>query len=464
MFFENDEYEYKLLAPDVDRLLRFFDRGHMNPTASSFVLLSAFKKLSDILTPLAPLKDNDEVKSLWIRIPRGEIEDYGDYEEMKEYGEVETYEEYEKYWEEEYPDEYIWYRLVLVQSFNKERVLDFYAVGLDNKTIISASTDDRMRDFAGGYSEEAAAKLCDLIIPAIMESIELLKAGKYNALVEENLPYKFRTGVIRRSDLWEANPEYKKFDYDNLPEHKVQRFKDMIASGINDAAKIGRIREFTANDFFNACKIGYESIGKECDGYSLSELYMHYADGRDEGLTGKGHGLNEGPGIDFASPSEWDEWYFHREQQGGHPWEVVPGGNSTHVELYVCNDKRSCEWRLRLGEITQEEYDDIISNAGYYFVIAGIHRQFESVSFYIALSEAGLPVVINDAEELVNSFDGVDYVGIVPHHVFPRYCSGMFPKDYGVVFDFMHVYDEEIENFGSKIIWLPEEPAELEEK
>ena len=309
MFFENDEYEYKLLAPDVDRLLRFFDRGHMNPTASSFVLLSAFKKLSDILTPLAPLKDNDEVKSLWIRIPRGEIEDYGDYEEMKEYGEVETYEEYEKYWEEEYPDEYIWYRLVLVQSFNKESVLDFYAVGLDNKTIISASTDDRMRDFAGGYSEEAAAKLCDLIIPAIMESMELLKAGKYNALVEENLPYKFRTGVIRRSDLWEANPEYKKFDYDNLPEHKVQRFKDMIASGINDAAKIGRIREFTANDFFNACKIGYESIGKECDGYSLCELYMHYADGRDEGLTGKGHGLNEGPGIDFASPSEWDEWY-----------------------------------------------------------------------------------------------------------------------------------------------------------
>ena len=67
---------------------------------------------------------------------------------------------------------------------------------------------------------------------------------------------------------------------------------------------------------------------------------MHYADGRDEGLTGQGHGLNAGPGIDFDSPAAWNDWYFGT-RGGGHPWEVVPGGNSTHVELYVCNGHAS---------------------------------------------------------------------------------------------------------------------------
>ena len=53
------------------------------------------------------------------------------------------------------------------------------------------------------------------------------------------------------------------------------------------------------------------------------------------------------------------------------------------------------------------------------------------------------------------------YVGIVPHHTIPRYCENMFPKCYGRVIDFIHVYDEEMEAFGSSIEWIPEEPARL---
>ncbi|WP_026528275.1 hypothetical protein [Butyrivibrio sp. VCD2006] len=182
--------------------------------------------------------------------------------------------------------------------------------------------------------------------------------------------------------------------------------------------------------------------------------------GRDEGLTGKGHGLNEGPGIDFEDPKAWDEWYFNREQQGGHPWEVVPGGSSTHMELYVCNDKRDLEWDLRGGEITEEEYQEKIKKAGYYFCIVGVHRQFESISFYLALSDAGLPVIIGSAEEMVASFDGSDYVGVVPHHMYTRYCSDLLPDEYGDIIDFTHVYKDE-DAWFDKITWIPEEPAVL---
>ena len=50
-------------------------------------------------------------------------------------------------------------------------------------------------------SENAAVELCALIEPAVKESIQLLKDGIYNDKIDNELPYWFRTGVIRRADL-----------------------------------------------------------------------------------------------------------------------------------------------------------------------------------------------------------------------------------------------------------------------
>ena len=459
MFFE-DEKQYKLVAPDVDLLLRYFDHRSLNPAPSTPALLAAFTSIFDILTPLAPLKKNNEAKAIWIRVPRGSIEDYASFEEMKEWEDIETYEEYENRWHEDYPEEYSWYELVAVKSFDRNNNLRYYGINLGNEQVISASTEDRTFYGAEGYyPEDAAVTLCSLIIPALQESVSLLQAGTYNTLVEKELPYQFRVGVIKRKVLWEYEPDAKDSAYDGLSEDAVQEFKKLIASGINDEEKIGRIKDFTANDFFHACKIGYEAIGKECSGFSLPDLYMHYADGRDEGLTGQGHGLNAGPGIDFDSPAAWDEWYFSK-RGGGHPWEVVPGGNSTHVELYVRNDRHDLDWLLRTGKINKEDYNRRMEKAGYYFAIAGIKRQFEAVSFYLALSSAGLPVIIGGAEELLARFEATDYIGIVPHHYPTRYCESLFPEKYGNITDFTHVYKSE-DTWFEKIEWLPEEEALL---
>ena len=101
---------------------------------------------------------------------------------------------------------------------------------------------------------------------------------------------------------------------------------------------------------------------------------------------------------------------------------------------------------------------------GYYFLVAGKHRAKEAVAFYTALNEAGLPVILRDAEEILARFEGTDYVGIVPHSVIPKYCESMFPPAYGPVIDFMHVYEEEIELFGDQIEWLPQEEAMLQDQ
>ena len=55
---------YKLVAPDIDRLLKYFDRGYLNPSGVRPALAKAMEPLFELLSPLAPLEDNDEAKFL----------------------------------------------------------------------------------------------------------------------------------------------------------------------------------------------------------------------------------------------------------------------------------------------------------------------------------------------------------------------------------------------------------------
>ena len=81
--------------------------------------------------------------------------------------------------------------------------------------------------------------------------------------------------------------------------------------------------------------------------------------------------------------------------------------------------------------------------------------------FFTALSAAGLPVLLSDAEDIMSRFDGTGYVGIVPHSVPTRYCEELFPEKYGGIIDFVLVYGEEKEKFGDAIEWIPEEEAKI---
>ena len=191
MFFEDDEKKYKMVAPDIDGLLCYFkNRSLINAVKSTPQLLAAVESIFEILKPLKPIKKNDEVKSLWLQIPRGTIEEYDSFEDMKSYGEVENYEEYVQRWLQEYPMEYVWYELVIVRCLDREGKLEYYGMNLGNERVIAASIDDRFFGETEYYAEEAAIQLCELIIPAIKEAMKLLEEGKYNARVEGELPYR----------------------------------------------------------------------------------------------------------------------------------------------------------------------------------------------------------------------------------------------------------------------------------
>lgn len=467
------EKNMSLTALNMDRLIDVFDYGgYLNPSYPSENIQKAIAPLFETLKDLAPAKINNEAKSIWLKIPRGDVPEFDSFEQLKEYGEVETYdeyireyEEYVKEWKEEYPDEYSWYELVISEEYKKDGSLWYRSVMVGNTLIVNAAYDMKQNDDFSFpvYKEEYVEELCRLANEAAKESMDRLRNGTYNKDVEDHLPYWFKTGVVKRCDIVE---EYDEPDMlEEIDADVLKRFKELLKAGENDIQKIERMDSMTANDFFKACSIGYHACGYDKifddDGKErpLSEQYIRIGDGRDEGLTGTGFGLNEGEGIDFDDPKAWDEWYFNRKQSGGHPWEVVAGGNSTHIDLYVCHDKTRLRWKVRLGELSQEEYDK--ARKGYYFSLAGLHRGNEVVTFYIALHEAGYPVVIDDADELLARFEKTDYVGIVPRHMMTRYNSSLIPEKYGHVVDFMHVYDEDLRLYGDKIEWLPEDEAVL---
>ena len=448
-----------ITAPQLDRLLRYFDRDHMNPSVATRKIAAAMEPLFAALSDLAPLKRNDEAKAIWLEIPRGTIEDYESFENMMEWGEVESYAEYENMWHEDYPTETCWYRLMIVESFNRDGKLRFRSVAFGNKTIISADMDEEPNENEFYRAEDQAVELCGLLTILAEDAMEKIRNGTYNDRVNTAMPYPFRTGVVKRSVVWEKEHEWKEQSLEGLTPETLTAFKTLLDTGMNDRLKIGRLKSMTANDFFRACAIGYDGCGYQDTDLSPVDRYFAHADGRDEGLSGRGHGLNAGQGIDFNDPDAWKKWYFNIDRGGGHPWEVIRGGNSTHVDLYVSHDGHRLSHRLRTGKITEQEAEAL--PCGFFFMVMGLHRPVEAVKFYLSLSAAGLPVILRDAKEILARFEETDYIGIVPHNIIPKYCEGMFPAKYGKVIDFMHVYDEDIALYGDQIEWLPLEEARL---
>ena len=76
--------------------------------------LEAIDKVYAILEAVEPCGE-DNRRELWLKAERGTIDDYDDYERLKDEEVVENYEEFEKMWHDEYPDEISWDHLVTIE-------------------------------------------------------------------------------------------------------------------------------------------------------------------------------------------------------------------------------------------------------------------------------------------------------------------------------------------------------------
>jgi hypothetical protein len=155
------------------------------------------------------------------------------------------------------------------------------------------------------------------------------------------------------------------------------------------------------------------------------------ADGRDEGL------------VDIAGDPEkaFDDWYCDKSHRGGHPWEICRGGNSTHISLIVHKKKEG--WQLYLAGSSRA-------------------RVLEAARMAIALSENDVPFILADAQELLRMLKGIDYCGIVPKDVTPKYCHNCFPREDNII-DFINPWHDKevVEVIKKYATWYPLDRLEL---
>lgn len=410
-----------LKAPQVDSYIYSFKLRSLSDISNiDKESLSVLDKLFHELEAIVP---NDDVYQIYISADRGTFEDY--YKEMydEEFDESLNKERILEEWESAYSEEQKWFSLTAV-SRNGYRI-----VMLNNSAVISTEPNQ-----IEGYIN--IHKFIEWMISGVKESIKMIQDGTYNDVIEKQTSYRDRYGTISRKDWWTIFPEYKEDYFSDISKEEIDEFIKIMSDSNNQKVPSARIKDMTANMFFEYCSLGYKANEYNgTDGLTPKEQYLKFADGRDGGLCE----------IDGNSPEAFKEWFYGKERFGSHPWEVCRGGNSTHIDLFVSAD-----------------------DSGYYLVLAGksYGRSNETIKFYIALKKNNIPVYLRDGEAMLARVLETDKIGIVPHDVHPVYCEGEFPND--KILDFRHLpYDEEPEKIKlviEKAEWFPLEMTQLKKE
>lgn len=413
----------KLTAPKVDcyvDMLRDFKYRHVGYVYTyddrTYELLD---ELFSLIGRIKPVYKNG-ARELWLWAERGPIEDFGDYQEMLEYEEVTDYTDYQKQWKDYYPNEVKWYYFGAVD----DKEINYQSVFMKHRQIIEYDKRQTEKSFPYDISE-----LAEWMLESVKEVIKMLEEGTYNDFVEKNLPYELRTGTIVRKKYWDIYPDLREEFFKNLTREEVDEFVKFVAEQPDDAEMFAnKLPKMTANDFYCFCSMGYKANNYSGCDLPLRKQYERYADGRDDGLSE----------INPDSPKEFYEWLNDRKRFGGHPFEVCRGGNSTHIDLYVCSHKD-----------------------GYTLSVAGssLCRCVETVKFYLALKRLGLPVYIDDGKVISNRLLEQEKIGIVPNGVTPVYCDSYFPNE--KIIAYMNLPYDEPEKVINASEWYPLDEVKL---
>ena len=214
---------------------------------------------------------------------------------------------------------------------------------------------------------------------------------------------------------------------------KSRAFVRIHASGYFHREENAQLEDMTANQFFEYCRIAYLAAERKDDHLDRTltgrEMYHRYADGRCGALLE----------IDPDSPDEFLAWLDHKtpctRDLGDHPWEIKCGGNTTHIDLYVGRPRRY-DW------LPDAKKKDSKESRTVFVGLRGHHigRIVETVKMFLALHKAGLPIWIDDADDVRDRIIGRDLMGLIPESESLHRGWQEFPRDFHVS-DVLHFSD-----------------------
>ena len=242
---------------------------------------------------------------------------------------------------------------------------------------------------------------------------------KANKQIQEEYPLNYRYGTVSNSLIQESLPGIYRLDKE-LGKVRTKKLIRLIEDGFFTRSENTEAESMTATKYFEYCMIAYNTVlnrgTKEDKSLSGEEMYRRYADGRHEGLLD----INLDSEQEFA---DWIDGKHPKKSGGGHPWEIMRGGNTTHIDLSV-----------RRPSYYQKD--------GFVIELRGesIGRMVETMKMLLAIYNASLPISIANPENVRKRLLGQDNIGIVPEYSYLHRANQRFGSDEDV-FDVMY-YDD----------------------
>jgi hypothetical protein len=277
---------------------------------------------------------------------------------------------------------------------------------------------------ASSYWDENHGQLAMAWEPLITSACRWLKIVKKdwiraNKQIQVEYPLPYRYGIVPNVLIRASLPDVYRLDKE-LGKDKTGKLMRLVEDGFFLKAENTEVSSMTAADYFRYCRIAYiagkrkeETVDESLSG---REMYGRYADGRHEGLLD----------IDPASEQEFADWIDGRHPkrgQGGHPWEIKRGGNTTHIDLTVSRPS-------------------LYRREGFKVELRGesIGRMVETMRMFLAIHEDKLPISIANPEGARKRLMAQDNIGIIPSYASLHRANQHFGQ-YEDVFDVMY-YDD----------------------
>ena len=424
-------------------------------------------EIRELLSAFEPIGD-DLLHGLWMEVPLGKPSDWLSFKEMKEWGDVSTRKEYLEQWKSEFPMETYWY-FVSVSQYRGHTYL--HITDHDSKWCV-IHDDVRWDHHSIGPVEWYLEPLLVFLKERVAEIVKDVET--YNRYVDEDLPKRQRTGRIARKDLnrivpWQrrvpknlrrgikmlkeciANEKVYRRTEPKLIDGEFRRLSVTSESialppcyreplpmmSIRVYAKYFRVAYEAYEKHFSSLRRRsrrerkeYREFLEESAAMTDIEFYRRYQHGRHGEITDE---------TDFDSEEAFKEMAYD------HYGELGLSRNNVHATGYYTPGK----WLITFG----------VSYSAW--VDAGCE-------IALALYEAGTPLLVQDAQKMLDILEERDFVMLTPH-TFHDYLNH---HEEGSVFDLPYecyvgdgdeITREQYDEIVSLAEWKPEVQVTLDE-
>ena len=436
-------------------LLKRADAGNqnLNGTCVSGRSRELLLEIRELLNVFAPSGD-DYRHALWIEVPRGKPSEWCSFNHAKMWAEEPyTRADYLKEWKSEYPRESQWYHI----SVSRYKGHTYLHMVENDHWWCQIHDDDRHEHQSD--MEWLLKPLTEFLrekVPMIAADVEA-----YNRYVDEHLPKRQRTGRISRKDMNRIVP------WQRRKPRNMKRVIKMLKECIANDEVYQRMETSTDVGPLPLCyrePLPHMSIRIYAKYFRVA--YMAYQE-HFRHLMKRSRRERDDYTVFLAESSTLSDIEFYRRYQHGQHGEIT---DETDFDSEEAFKEMAFDHYGELGLSRNDVHAVDYYTPGKWLITFGVSYSAwvdAGCEIALALYEAGAPLLLHNAQKMLDILEGKDYVKLTPH-TFHDYLDH---HEEGSVFDLPYecylgngdeITREQYDEIVSLATWEPEGQLELD--